>query len=60
MAEKKSEEYLREQEGFSMSKFEDLILKDVDWQAEVDEVPPTAGDLQAPEDFADGAWDLNR
>lgn len=41
-----------------MSGFEDLILQDVDWKAEIDEVPPTAGDLQAPEDFADGAWDF--
>ena len=36
--------------------YQDLILENVDWESEL-EVPPTAGDLQAPEDFADGAWE---
>lgn len=33
-----------------------IILTDVNWEAEL-EVPPTAGDLQAPEDFSEGAWE---
>lgn len=33
------------------------ILSNVDWQTELENVPPTAGDIKAPEDFADSAWD---
>ena len=36
---------------------ENLILKDVNWKAELEEIPPTAGDVKAPEEFGDEAWD---
>ena len=36
---------------------ENLILKDVNWKAELEDIPPTAGDVKAPEEFSDAAWD---
>ena len=33
-----------------------LMIEGIDWEAEL-EIPPTAGDLAAPEDFGDKAWD---
>ena len=36
--------------------FDHLILEDVNWQDEL-LVPPTAGDVKAPEDFGDEAWE---
>ncbi len=32
------------------------ILNDVDWQKEL-EIPPTAGDVKAPEEFGEEAWE---
>ena len=36
--------------------FDHLILEDVNWKDEL-LVPPTAGDVKAPEDFGNEAWD---
>ena len=36
---------------------ENIVLKDVNWQAELEGIPPTAGDVKAPEEFGDEAWE---
>jgi len=38
---------------------ENLVLKGVDWKSEL-EIPPTAGDVKAPEEFGEAAWDYLR
>ena len=36
-----------------------MVLKDVDWESEL-KVPPTAGDIKAPEEFTEEAWNYLR